>query len=165
MCLRLLNASSSLDLPMSLTAWERGVLKGFSYAHTAVNTSSQYSHVNNFQMLFVCILQLKICTLILSEAHAHTHTHTDSECVTVGQGELRNAVLLRGGLNTTQQVTALTHRHSAVHKEAFPPAHIELQSPLMSHFVHICVNVLKNMNRLQKRNTEREKKSFISTLD
>lgn len=63
--------------------------------------------------------------LVFSEALTHAQ-----KCVTVGQGDQWNAVLLRGGLNGTQQVTALTLRRSAVLEEACSP------SPLVTHSFH-----------------------------
>lgn len=55
------------------------------------------------------------------KSHTHTHSTTNSECTTVRRGEQRNALLLRGELSATQQVTALTRRHCAAHEKPCPP--------------------------------------------
>ena len=149
-------------LPVSLQAWELGggvgVVIGLLYTRTAENTSSQYVHVHKECVLISlkCFFQLRIIStlIFITRTSQHSHTQTKS-CVTVGQGERRNAVLLRrkAEQNSTgdcinTQALCCTWRgptpppHLCSHRA---PKHAFAVPLFMSHSVHIRVNVLKTL--------------------
>lgn len=115
--------------PQGLGTGDGGCYWIIVHRHTAVNTSQRiHKCACDFDaLLFLCIFQRKILHVRFyfhyAEAHTHTNkqTNTSSGCIAVGQGEQRNAALLRQRLKRTQQVTALTRRRSTVLEEACPP--------------------------------------------
>lgn len=158
--------------PPGLGMGGTGVVIGLLYTRTAENTSSQYVHVHKVCVSLKCIFQLRMIYMhsYFHRTHKPTLAHTNKELRYCGSGRAEECCAAKtkaeqnstGDCINTQALCCTWRGPSPLWSLFTPSTQTRIHSPpLMSHSVHIRVNVLRHINHpllitsLQKVKIER----------